>query len=212
MPSSDTYFKPGHKFGKGRKKGSKNKLTSAWLKALKDDFDAKSTISQEITIEPIEVNTKRNIDLKKIFQNQTQNEEINPINPIRLKNLLQKEISDAYWNLFQMHKHMGTNHPETAFQMGREIIKKFTTSFYSNFCKEFPEFKPKFGNFGKLINHLYSIKCFPLANTEMQNYLDVTENFKEGGYQENHNIVEKLYKHNSEFFHKLIVFIEANES
>ena len=35
MPSSDTQFKKGHP---GRPKGSKNKITKAYLKALTEDF------------------------------------------------------------------------------------------------------------------------------------------------------------------------------
>ena len=38
MARSDTQFKPGHSGG-GRKKGAKNKLSEAFLKALSDDFD-----------------------------------------------------------------------------------------------------------------------------------------------------------------------------
>ena len=34
MPSSDTQFKPGHKRGKGRKKGSKNKVSKRVLNAI----------------------------------------------------------------------------------------------------------------------------------------------------------------------------------
>ncbi len=37
MPRSDTQFKKGHK-GPGRPKGSKNKITKAFLKALTEDF------------------------------------------------------------------------------------------------------------------------------------------------------------------------------
>ena len=38
MSSKDTQFKKGNKAGKGRRKGSKNKLTKAWLNGLGDDF------------------------------------------------------------------------------------------------------------------------------------------------------------------------------
>lgn len=34
MPREDTQFKPGHKLGKGRKKGSKNKVSKRVLNAL----------------------------------------------------------------------------------------------------------------------------------------------------------------------------------
>ncbi len=34
MSSKDTQFKPGNKAGKGRKRGSKNRLTKAYLKDL----------------------------------------------------------------------------------------------------------------------------------------------------------------------------------
>ena len=37
MPSSDTQFKPGNPGG-GRPKGSRNKLSEAFIKALADDF------------------------------------------------------------------------------------------------------------------------------------------------------------------------------
>ena len=39
MPSSDTQFKPGHPGGPGRPKGSRSKLSEAFLKALADDFE-----------------------------------------------------------------------------------------------------------------------------------------------------------------------------
>ena len=39
MPSSDTQFKPGNPGGPGRPKGSRSKLSEAYLKALADDFD-----------------------------------------------------------------------------------------------------------------------------------------------------------------------------
>ena len=38
MPSSDTQFKPGHKHGKGRKKGSKNKISKVALNAIYRDL------------------------------------------------------------------------------------------------------------------------------------------------------------------------------
>ena len=38
MGSKDTRFKNGNKAGKGRPKGSKNKITKAWLNALSKDF------------------------------------------------------------------------------------------------------------------------------------------------------------------------------
>ena len=34
MPSSDTQFKPGHKLAKGRKKGSKNRVSKRVLNAI----------------------------------------------------------------------------------------------------------------------------------------------------------------------------------
>lgn len=37
MPSSETYFKEGND---GRPKGTRNKLSTAFLKALSDDFEA----------------------------------------------------------------------------------------------------------------------------------------------------------------------------
>lgn len=40
MPSSDTQFKPGNPGGPGRPKGSRSKLSEAYLKALADDFEA----------------------------------------------------------------------------------------------------------------------------------------------------------------------------
>ena len=39
MPSSDTQFKPGNPGGPGRPKGSRSKLSEAYLKALADDFN-----------------------------------------------------------------------------------------------------------------------------------------------------------------------------
>ena len=39
MPSSDTQFKDGNPGGPGRPKGSRSKLSEAFLKALSDDFD-----------------------------------------------------------------------------------------------------------------------------------------------------------------------------
>ena len=38
MPSEDTQFKPGHPGGPGRPKGSRNKLSEDFLRALSDDF------------------------------------------------------------------------------------------------------------------------------------------------------------------------------
>ena len=38
MSNKDTQFKAGNKSGKGRPKGSKNKLTKAWLRGLQADF------------------------------------------------------------------------------------------------------------------------------------------------------------------------------
>ena len=38
MPSSDTQFKPGNPGGPGRPKGSRSRLSEAFLKALSDDF------------------------------------------------------------------------------------------------------------------------------------------------------------------------------
>ncbi len=38
MPSSDTQFKPCHKRGKGRKKGSKNKISKVALNAIYRDL------------------------------------------------------------------------------------------------------------------------------------------------------------------------------
>ena len=48
MPSEDTQFKPGHPGGPGRPKGSRSKLSEAFLKALADDFEANgvATIDQ----------------------------------------------------------------------------------------------------------------------------------------------------------------------
>lgn len=39
MPSSDTQFKPGHKRGRGRKKGSKNKVSKRVLNAIYKSLD-----------------------------------------------------------------------------------------------------------------------------------------------------------------------------
>ena len=39
MPSSDTQFKPGHKRGKGRKKGSKNKVSKKVLNAIYENLE-----------------------------------------------------------------------------------------------------------------------------------------------------------------------------
>lgn len=39
MPKSDTQYKPGGPGGPGRPKGSRNKLSEAFLKALADDFE-----------------------------------------------------------------------------------------------------------------------------------------------------------------------------
>ena len=39
MPSSDTYFKPGHKLAKGRKKGSKNRVSKRVLNAIYKSLD-----------------------------------------------------------------------------------------------------------------------------------------------------------------------------
>ena len=38
MPSADTQFKPGNKKGKGRVKGSRNKLTHVWMRDLYDIY------------------------------------------------------------------------------------------------------------------------------------------------------------------------------
>ena len=38
MPSEDTQFKPGHPGGPGRPKGSRNKLSQAFIDALCEDF------------------------------------------------------------------------------------------------------------------------------------------------------------------------------
>lgn len=38
MPSSDTQFKPGNPGGPGRPKGSRSKLSEAFIRALSDDF------------------------------------------------------------------------------------------------------------------------------------------------------------------------------
>lgn len=48
MPSSDTQFKPGNKAGKGRKKGSKNKVSKRVLDAI-----YKSLADADITIEDL---------------------------------------------------------------------------------------------------------------------------------------------------------------
>lgn len=39
MSNTDTQFKPGNKLGKGRPKGSKNKLSFAFTEALCQDFE-----------------------------------------------------------------------------------------------------------------------------------------------------------------------------
>ena len=39
MPKENTQFKPGNSGGPGRPKGSRNKLSEAFLKALADDFE-----------------------------------------------------------------------------------------------------------------------------------------------------------------------------
>lgn len=39
MPKEDTQFKPGNPGGPGRPKGSRSKLSEAFLRALADDFD-----------------------------------------------------------------------------------------------------------------------------------------------------------------------------
>ena len=47
MAKEDTQFKPGHPGGPGRPKGSRNKLSEAFIKALSDDFEKEGMATVE---------------------------------------------------------------------------------------------------------------------------------------------------------------------
>lgn len=51
MPSSDTQFKPGHPGGPGRPKGSRDKLSFAFIEALSKTFEEKGVESLERLME-----------------------------------------------------------------------------------------------------------------------------------------------------------------
>jgi len=52
MARSDTQFKPGHPGGPGRPKGARNKLSSAFIQTLSDDFEEHGIeVVQQVRIE-----------------------------------------------------------------------------------------------------------------------------------------------------------------
>ena len=177
-------------------------------KASKDYYETEKVSPTEITVEPIELNSRENIHLKNLFQKPSQTD---GLNPIKIKEILENEVSVSFSNLFQMDKYIKKNHRETALRIGSEIVKKFVINFFENFSKEFPEIMTKFKKLDNLINHLYNNNYFPFDTTEMRNYLRQTESFiqDEGGYDENHK-VEKLYNLLSKFIGIMENFIDNN--
>ncbi len=174
-------------------------------KAMKDLHETNNNYHiEKLELEP------SGIDLLNLVENQTQNK---LIDIEKIKEILLNDVSDAIWDLFQMHKSIKQSNFEMASRIGKDIIQTFLNNFYEKYCKAFPETSSNFNKIDDLIKFLNNNTSFPLNLADLDYYLGPTEIVlqTEGTSDKNYNI-EKLYKYNSEFIQKMRKFLESNNS
>ncbi|MFX1338947.1 MAG: hypothetical protein ACFFDK_10085 [Promethearchaeota archaeon] len=165
--------------------------------ALNDYYQIKKNSLTDVSINVIEKNSDKNVEVKGLFK-EIPNISENELN--NFKEILAKKISDLYFDLFQIHKFINKNEFELALKIEKDFVKKFLINLYKEFYQVNYIITEK--DLERFSEFLSKNKYFPYSKTQILNILSQC-NLLDVEHENMYLQVKENYKLLSEFFNQI---------
>ena len=164
--------------------------------ALNDYYQIKKNSLTDVSINVIEKNSEKNMDLG--FFKEKPNISEDEID--NFKEILAKKISDLYFDLFQIHKYINKNEFELALKIEKDFVKKFLINLYKEFYHVNYIITEK--DLEVFSEYLSKNKYFPYSKAQIHNILSQCSSLDEE-HEDMDLQVKENYKLLSEFFNQI---------
>ncbi len=172
--------------------------------ALDDYYQTKKDSLTDVSIDIIEKNSDKNLNIESVFENKK-----NQIAPEKKKynEILAKKISDLYFDLYQIHKYINKNEFESALKIEKNFVRRFLTNLYKELFHVNYIITDK--DLESFSEYLSKNQVLPYSKEQIQNYLSKCDSLDMK--TDNMDLhVKENYKLLSDFFNQIQVKISEN--
>lgn len=134
-------------------------------KALNDYFNTKNNV----VIDILDNESGRKKDITSLFSS---NSSIEVNNNDEFKNILAKELSELYFDMFQIYKNLNKGELELAVKIERDFVKKFLINLYQEIYHV--NYVITNNDLERFIHYLSNNKMLPFTKDELQSFLNQT--------------------------------------